>query len=159
MSVLCCVLLYDFVHCLLLRRNNKYITSPQAAAGEGPSSSQSGGQWTEPPSRHNPTGHNPRSIQSILFPSPQLTHEPWQERLAQPHVPTCVTSRLARPSQPLQCLSTKVICCSSYPYVALSQSPGSCQPTTRIVLHGKHTTLPTWRGGKPKNVRNLSLAC
>ena len=26
MSVLCCVLLYDFVHCLLLRRNNKYIT-------------------------------------------------------------------------------------------------------------------------------------
>ena len=29
MSVLCCVLLYDFVHCLLLRRNNKYITSPR----------------------------------------------------------------------------------------------------------------------------------
>ena len=25
MSVLYCVLLYDFVHCLLLRRNNKYI--------------------------------------------------------------------------------------------------------------------------------------
>jgi len=25
MIVLCCVVLYDFVHCLLLRRNNKYI--------------------------------------------------------------------------------------------------------------------------------------
>jgi len=24
MIVLCCVVLYDFVHCLLLRRNNKY---------------------------------------------------------------------------------------------------------------------------------------
>ena len=26
MIVLCCVVLYDFVHCLLLRRNNKYIS-------------------------------------------------------------------------------------------------------------------------------------
>ena len=25
MIVLCCAVLYDFVHCLLLRRNNKYI--------------------------------------------------------------------------------------------------------------------------------------
>jgi len=25
MIVLCCVVLYDYVHCLLLRRNNKYI--------------------------------------------------------------------------------------------------------------------------------------
>jgi len=28
MSVLCCVVLYDFVHCLLLRRNNKYNILP-----------------------------------------------------------------------------------------------------------------------------------
>jgi len=28
MIVLCCVVLYDFVHCLLLRRNNKYNEFP-----------------------------------------------------------------------------------------------------------------------------------
>jgi len=28
MIVVCCVVLYDYVHCLLLRRNNKYKKLP-----------------------------------------------------------------------------------------------------------------------------------
>ena len=52
MSVLCCVLLYDFVHCLLLRRNNKYIAVvcrqtvgvlAKTLRGAGPPSAKWGG--------------------------------------------------------------------------------------------------------------------